>query len=482
MTDTGMKTNGFSRAGWALAGLAMGSAVGFFAGRYWPPDETAGHQQKKMLSAERMMMEAGSKKDSKADGGISGNRAGGKVPVPLGESPQQTLRNILAITDSLGRMAALKEWCDTLTPDQMVSVMKEFQKMMEAQERVGEVDAHRLFFQSIDVMTQSVFDRGPERMLAFFLAPAAPGEDAAIREGLGGEVFRKWAEQDPAAARALLEARLAKGAKIGELEKGLTTQLMRAWITKEPEAAMAWLLKQPDEIGKDAVSPAFQALSHTDPDKARALVEAQADLPGRDEIAATIAQWWAMTTPGKAMEWAKGLPEKLAGPSVKKAMETWAGQDFPAAKRALEEMSGPAREAALPVLVEKWEKDNWGEAAAFLDRQTTGKGKQDAMGLLIRHWADGDQQAASAWLAKQTAGPERDAGAAALAEEVRGSDPEAAAIWGSTLGDDRLRQSSLKDTFQAWYKKSVPEALRWLESAPLSDADRAMLLGNPPSK
>jgi hypothetical protein len=80
-------------------------------------------------------------------------------------------------------------------------------------------------------------------------------------------------------------------------------------------------------------------------------------------------------------------------------------------------------------------------------------------------------------------GPERDAGALALAEEVRGSDPEAAAIWGATLQEPKLREKSLRDTLAAWYRKSVPEALRWLETAPgLTDTERAALLSRHPGE
>ena len=65
-----------------------------------------------------------------------------------------------------------------------------------------------------------------------------------------------------------------------------------------------------------------------------------------------------------------------------------------------------------------------------------------------------------------------------MAEEVRDSDPEAAAIWGATLGDEKQRQDSLRETLQEWYKKSVPEALRWVETAGnLTDSDRAAVLG-----
>jgi hypothetical protein len=473
-----MKPHALSRLGWALAGLALGGAGGFFAGRQWPGAETGRNGRPAPLLTDHAIGTAANAGARSPLGNAAEATAGRQVLIPLGASPQQTLRNILAIPEPVDRLAALKEWCRTLPPDQVVAVLKEFQSMMAAQERVGDNDATSLFFQSVDVIAQTLFERGPEKVLAIFLGPAAEGEDADIRHGLGGEIFKKWAERDPAAARALLETRLGDPEKIGSTEKELSKHLMRAWMKTEPEAAMSWLLKQPKSIEEDAISPAFQALSHHDPDKALVMVAAQADLPGRDEIAATIAQWWAKTTPDKALAWAQGLPEKLAGPSVKKAMETWVGNDFAAAKQAMEGLSGPMRDAALPVMVEHWEKANWSEAAAYLDQQAGGKGRQEAVGQLIGNWAGGDQQAASAWLAKQAAGPERDAGAAALAEKVRDSDPEAAAIWGATLGDGAERQRSLQETFQTWYRKSVPDALRWLQNAPqITDSDRAFLMG-----
>ncbi len=468
-----MKSKAMSYAGWALTGLALGAVGGFFAGRHWQVAGSGGISERTAVVRAHAVTAAGR-------GGAETMEGSGRLKglILLGATPQQTLRHMLAIPDSLERLAALKEWCRTLPPDQVVAVMQEFKGMMEAQERIGEVEATSLFFQSVDVFAQALLEQGPGRVLAVLLAPETEGEDADLRLGLGGEVFKKWAERDPAAARALLEARLAAGGKIGRAETELSKHLMRAWVKTDPDAAMGWLLKQPKEVADEAISPAFQALSHHDPDKALKLVAEQADLPGRDDIAATIAQWWAKTTPDKALEWAQGLPEKLAGPSVKKAMETWAGQDFPAARQAFDGLSGPLREAALPVLVERWEKGNWGEAAAFLDQQPGGKGRQEAMGQLIRRWADGDQPAASGWLARQAPGPERDAGASALAEEVRDSDPEAAAIWGATLGDEKQRQESLRETLQEWYKKSVPEALRWVETAGnLTDSDRAAVLG-----
>ncbi len=79
--------------------------------------------------------------------------------------------------------------------------------------------------------------------------------------------------------------------------------------------------------------------------------------------------------------------------------------------------------------------------------------------------------------------PERDAGALALADQVRGSDPEAAAVWGATLADGEQRRQSLRETLETWYKKSVPEALHWLESAPgLTDSDRAALVVGAPAQ
>ncbi len=477
-----MQLQRFSRAGWALGGLILGAVGGFQLGRH--RQETAGASGARSVPGAIVLTGSAEPTGPAAKQGQS-RRSGDRseAEVPLGDTTQRTLRNILGIPDLMARLSALRQWCRTLPPDEVLAVLKEFKGMMEAQERVGDMEAAAVFLQSVEVIAQSMFERGPEEMLAFFLATSVEGGNGDLRQGLGLEVYKRWVDSNPKAARAMLEARLAGGGKIGETETALSRHLMRSWILKEPDAAMAWLLKQPREIEDGTVSQALQSLSHSNPDKARALLEAQADRPGRAQMASVMAEWWAKSDPVKAMEWALGLPETLSGPTVQGTMKTWAEKDFPAARKAVEAMNGPAREAALPVLVEKWPGGAWHDAASFLEQQASGKGKQDAMGSLIRRWADGDQQAASAWLAKQAPGPERDAGAAALAEEVRGSDPEAAAVWGATLANEQARQESLKETFQEWYKKSVPGALKWLESAPdLTESDRAALMGSAPEQ
>ena len=200
-----MKNKAMSQAGWALTGLALGAVGGFFAGRQWPAGDRGGASEQTSVMTGRAVIAggkgvAGTTKDVAAGAGRGGNGL-----IPLGGTPPQTLRRILAIPDLLERLAALKEWCRTLPPDQVLLVMQEFRGMMEAQERIGEVEAAVLFFQSSDVFAQALLEQGPGNVLEVFLAPEAEGEDADLRLGLGGEIFKKWAERDPAAARALLE-------------------------------------------------------------------------------------------------------------------------------------------------------------------------------------------------------------------------------------------------------------------------------------
>ncbi|MDB6070194.1 MAG: hypothetical protein JWL81_1365 [Verrucomicrobiales bacterium] len=455
---------------WGVTGLVLGAAGGYLAGRAAVPrggvPESAKVRERGISVGSGGGVPKPGAKDNKSTGLVGKGSEGewtGFLKDVRELTPGRALRKILEERDPVRRLGLMREWSALLKPEEMMEVMKEFKGMMEAQERVGGEEVMGLFLQSLEVIAQGMVDRGAADVLKVLLMQGGgkEGEEKDLAMGLSTQVFKKWAEHDPGAARALLEARLAAGGKMGELEREFSKDLMRAWVKTEPEAAMAWLLKQPEELQQVSIGTTFQSLSHTDPEKALRMVEAQADLPGRGEIAGTIAEWWAKTSPDKALEWARGLPEVLAGRSVRQAMSSWAEKDLAGARQALEGLSGPLRQAALPAVVAHWEKGKWGEAAAFLGAQPAGTGRVEAVGDLVSRWVEADQQGASGWLAGQPAGPERDAGATVLAHEVRETDPEAAAVWGATLSNGEERRDSLKATLREWYGKSVPEALEW---------------------
>ncbi len=462
--------SGFALLLGAGGGYLVGRPAGGAAGR--PGEEATGRPGADTGSeAGRMAAAAGAPKALQ-------DAARGLV-LPRGADTTQTLRNILALPDSLERLAVLQQWCRQLPPAEMLGVMGEFKAMMEAQEQVGDLSVLALLFQSVDGMAQALLEQGPGQALAAMWAARPPEGDQEMGDGLMAQVFNKWAAQDLPGAQAFLERRLAPPAQPGELDKEFSRNLMRNWVKSDPEAAMAWLQRQPAAIGDAALKPAFQALSHADSAKAMQLVKDQAELPGRDRIAADIASWWARSHPQEALGWAQGLPEKLAGAAVRDTLTTWMKQDFGAAQEAVGRLSAALQLEALPVLMREWKAGDAAKAAAFLEQQAVGPGRPEAVEALVRNWAGDDQQAASAWLAKQAQGPERDAGALALADQIRRTDPEAAALWGASLGDAQLRQKSLQDTLQVWYRKSAAEAVRWVEEDPhLTEVDRAVLLGS----
>ena len=470
-----MKPTFLSPRRWLPSGsaLLLGAVGGYLAGR--PHEEAV-----KPLAGTPSPTTAAAGRAPSPLGASALQQAARALRLPQGADTAQTLRQILTLPDSLERLAVLQQWFRHLSPAELLGVMGEFKAMMEAQEQVGDLSALALLLQSVDGMAEVLLERGPQQALAEMLAGRQPGDEQEMSNGLMTQVFAKWAANDLPGAQAFLEGRLAPPAKLGELEKEMSRHLMRSWVKSDPDAAMAWLQRQPPAVSEAALHPAFQALSHQDSAKAMALVTAQADLPGRDRIAADIAAWWARTHPKEALGWAQGLPEKLAGAAVKNTLATWVRQDFPAAREAVAGLSAPLQQEALPVLMEAWKNGGpWSEAATFLDQQASGSGRQAAVGELIGNWAADDQQAASTWLAQQALGPERDAGAAALADKIRQADPEAAALWGASLGDEPQRQKSLKATLQTWYKKSVTEAVRWVQEDPhLTEADRAALLGS----
>ncbi len=471
--------SGQSGAAWRRTAVALllGGALGYFGGlrgRSDRSDRGTGERNPARVEHGADGVEA-----SGSGGGTAGTGAEAGRVIPRGDSNARTLRNVLAIPDTLERLATLKAWCAELPREEVLTLLEEFHKMMEAEERIGGAESFALMFQSIDVITSDLASRGAREALDLLNQPRPEEDDPELREGAAAMVFTKWAAADLPAARAWLEERTAKPEEIGDRDQELAKGLMRTWVKTDPDAAFAWLAKQPASLSEGAAEAAFQALSHVDSEKARRLVAAQADRPGRDGIAGELAGWWAKEAPAEALRWARGLPETLAAAAVKASIGSWAEQDFAAAAQAAADLSPTLKDAVLPTLVDN-RNSRPGETAQWLEKQPDGPGRQQAVGELVRRWAGANPEEASAWLAAQPEGPARDQGVDSLADRIRYSDPEAAAVWGATLSNERMRMQSLRDTLKSWYRISLPHAENWLRTAPqLSDSDRVHLMGGP---
>ena len=97
-----------SHAGWALTGLALGAVGGFFAGRHGQVTGSGGISERIAVGTSHAVTAVGRSGAETMEGVVIGESGRLKGLIPLDATPQQTLRHILAIPDSLNRLAALK--------------------------------------------------------------------------------------------------------------------------------------------------------------------------------------------------------------------------------------------------------------------------------------------------------------------------------------------------------------------------------------
>lgn len=149
-----------TRAAWALGGLAAGAAVGFWTGQIFILQKRpTGFLHLRQVEENAAGPQPGAVVPA------SGNRLPGSAlsaagPIPYAASPEGTLRNILAVGDTLHRMALLKQWFAEISPDARLVALQEFSRMAQAQERVGGMEAMGLMLQSMEVIADSLAAAG----------------------------------------------------------------------------------------------------------------------------------------------------------------------------------------------------------------------------------------------------------------------------------------------------------------------------------
>ncbi|MCB1098641.1 MAG: hypothetical protein KDN22_23925 [Verrucomicrobiae bacterium] len=130
----------------------------------------------------------------------------------------------------------------------------------------------------------------------------------------------------------------------------------------------------------------------------------------------------------------------------------------------------------------EWARDDPPAAITWMDQFRDRDGYDDCVEYVTTAWMQHDLASASAWLGTLPPGPARDAGVAELVEHVLDIDPTSALAWSATITNPGQRAQLLQESAQAVKRFAVqPDALSTeLESLPVSEAERAALIGGMP--
>ena len=313
----------------------------------------------------------------------------------------------------------------------------------------------------------------PKRAIALYWDLSARGVIAEDKNGTGLvlELRGIWAEHDPAAALAEMQAHAAgKASSI--------TRLSQGWAGQDPAACVAWILHLPLAQRNSALSGLREAAGKN-PDKiAAALTGLSMDGPARAACMA-VAKSWAEKAPAAALAWVRTrFPEgpqradalmAVAGVLMEKDLQAavaimnetgwkdYPGQHAHSSRRILPGKDGKPDEDSteedtgdydrpsniIDSLLDRLTEVNPQEAVRAWEKSPAAL-QSDLAGTITLSWFRQDPGAAMAWLAALPEGKVMASYLATLVQHLDNVEPAARKEWALRLPPGPLQQAFAK--------------------------------------
>ena len=320
---------------------------------------------------------------------------------------------------SLARSALLESLIERITSDNWLSV---FEVMWRAREQgmISEREEH-LFLQRFGEVA------GIAAMKRF--KPADPVKNFDTHSGR--QAMRGWAQADPAAAMAWLEAQPE-----GNFRVGMADGFARGTAAQDPTAAL-------------------HATTMLAPDAQKALIDALLKLEEAPHYLPFVQQWLTSgaldaTTPETMRiksevfdhlveSQIKSLWNDRDGSRVTEWIEQFAGREFvhaPALYRVVDNLVGRMEAPGIIDLLDRM-------SARELPVQT------DPIRRVMERWSRDDPGAAQQWLNDHRDAPHYDAAAFSFIQSAAIADPAVQRAWIETLHDEALRVQAMRQFDEA---------------------------------
>ncbi|MES2705613.1 MAG: hypothetical protein V4726_03320 [Verrucomicrobiota bacterium] len=298
-------------------------------------------------------------------------------------------------------------------------------------------------------------------------------------------VMQKWAEQDPAAARAFLTARLTSGKSAPGLEDSAEF-MARAMTRNGQTGVLEWAATLPAKERAAAASAALGEMAASDPRAAAEKLVELKDIPelnsrnlglNAGNLAEVIASSLAKSSPAEALAWAAAQTGAMRQKGLNGALKDWAGRDFEAALGAVSSLPPDSKTAGLSVLLGKTQPERMPEMARLVENQPDGPDRAEASSRVMSVWTQHHPEQASEWMSRQPAGEIRDSAISAFVRWADVRDPEAGLLWAGSMSDSGKRMEAIQHIIQQLGPKAPVAVQPWLDSNPaLTEAERAQIL------
>lgn len=296
--------------------------------------------------------------------------------------------------------------------------------------------------------------------------------DAEISTGrrnpwLYSNIFRQWAQRDPAAARQAALSMEDSPMKVQALSGAL-----QEWMQREPMEALSWLDSLPmDGTIYNSRKEVIRQLLNRDFDTAKQYIEAEDDPLTRRDILSSVHfsnfVWSKDYEEMQAMfDWVGSVASgEMYDRKVGDVIGAMAEVDPGRAMDFVFQMSpGNARMNALGSLGGLLAERDPAEALAFVEGLAYEDEKQRALGNMGWRFSKQGVEAAGALIAASEDPLVQRQLASQMAREWSKYDRESAMQWIETLSDDDAKSNAVREVLENWIQSEPLDALRYVEN------------------
>ena len=204
------------------------------------------------------------------------------------------------------------------------------------------------------------------------------------------------------------------------------------------------------------------------------------------EMIGSVSSRWASSDPQAALEWASELDgvRRVAASDYLIRNLAYSGKDE-MARAALvdlitdqpqEAAKGGRLERAIYSVMEKAGSNDPQAGIAIINQLGTEQAQAHAIEALIGSWAISEPAEAHAWVGQLPAGRVRDTAAQRMVQQTANRDGAASFEMALSIENEQMRTGALGLAVETWLKQDSATARAAIESADLSDQERAGLL------
>ncbi len=247
----------------------------------------------------------------------------------------------------------------------------------------------------------------------------------------------------------------------------LLDPVMSSWATEDPEKALAWFQKLPEEQRTHQLEKSLiSGWAANNPHEAAKYLEKQKPDRNREYLIGEIANHMFKESTSGATNWAESIKDpKFKEQAFEELTEDWVSVDPEAAADWLRGYvhKGYAKEA-IEDLGRGWIKTDPDAATDWFASLPESWSKSMGVQKMARSWAEDDLAALGEWLNEQPDSGSTDLGVQAYSERLMDFSPESALGSALNINNDGLRNKTVQDLGQKWYREDPDSAAAWAQA------------------